>query len=467
VPELEQLLPRHLGERVAPGTAVSRVAPNGEFILYWVRTALRAHDNPALDTALVLGTRLGLPVFIYHALSERYPYASDRHHMFILEGARDLAAQLAARHIGTAFHLERRGHRGSHLRTLASRAAIVVTERMPVAPLAGWTAALRDAVQAPVWEVDTACVVPVTLTASAFDRAFMYRDATAAIRRARIGADWPDIAVTGDAFVPAVPFEPVDFATADFATLIAECDIDHAVGPVADTRGGSTAGYARWREFTESGRLDRYDRGRNDPARGDGVSRMSAYLHYGMVSPFRLARDAARHSSEGAAKWLDELLVWRELAYTFCHHRPDHASIAALPAWARATLAAHEGDARTLYDWESLARGATADAFWNEMQRSLLAHGEIHNNVRMTWGKAFAGWTPDAARALAASIDLNHRYALDGRDPSSYAGILWVLGRHDRPWAPERPVYGTVRYMSSENQARKHRVKAYLARWGG
>jgi deoxyribodipyrimidine photo-lyase len=44
---------------------------------------------------------------------------------------------------------------------------------------------------------------------------------------------------------------------------------------------------------------------------------------------------------------------------------------------------------------------------------------------------------------------------LDGRDPNSYNGIFWCLGRYDRPWSPERPVYGRVRYMSSENTARK------------
>ena len=45
-------------------------------------------------------------------------------------------------------------------------------------------------------------------------------------------------------------------------------------------------------------------------------------------------------------------------------------------------------------------------------------------------------------------IELNNTYALDGRDPNSYSGIFWCLGRYDRPWGPERPVYGKVRYMS-------------------
>jgi len=62
-------------------------------------------------------------------------------------------------------------------------------------------------------------------------------------------------------------------------------------------------------------------------------------------------------------------------------------------------------------------------------------------------------------------IELNNRYALDGRDPNSYSGIFWTLGRYDRPWAPERPVFGTVRYMSSASTARKMDVKKYIARY--
>ena len=60
--------------------------------------------------------------------------------------------------------------------------------------------------------------------------------------------------------------------------------------------------------------------------------------------------------------------------------------------------------------------------------------------------------------------ELNDRYALDGRDPNSETGIFWVLGRHDRAWGPERPIFGKVRYMSSVNTARKLPVRAYLKR---
>ena len=181
-----------------------------------------------------------------------------------------------------------------------------------------------------------------------------------------------------------------------------------------------------------------------------------------MVSPQRIAREAAEIDSAGADKYLDELLIWRELAYAFCFYRPDHGRIAALPDWAKETLADHEADPRpALHSWETLARGRTGDELWDAAQKSLLMHGELHNNVRMTWGKAVLSWTPNAKSALSAIVDLNHRYALDGRDPASYGGILWCLGQFDRPFPPEKPIHGTVRDRPSETHSERIDVKAY------
>ena len=53
----------------------------------------------------------------------------------------------------------------------------------------------------------------------------------------------------------------------------------------------------------------------------------------------------------------------------------------------------------------------------------------------------------------------------DGRDPNSYSGIFWTLGRFDRAWGPERPIFGKIRYMSSDNTARKVRVRDYVKRY--
>ncbi len=419
----------------------------GDFVVYWMRMAVRGHDNPALEVAIQAAERLGLPVFVYWAISERYPYANDRLHTFALEGVRDAARELADRGIALAAHVQREGHRGRHLESLARRAALVVTEDVPVAPFPRWTATVRAV--APVWEVDASCIVPPRLLGRGFTRAFRYRDAAEPYRVDRIGRRFAGATPTRST-LPELPFTPVDLE-GDLAALVGACAIDHGIGPVPHTRGGAQAGYARWEAFVSGGHLKRYARTRNDPTRPEGVSRMSAYLHWGHVSPFRIAEDA---DGEGARKYLDELLTWRELAWTWCRYTPDHDRVSALPQWARATLSAHEGDPRTLRSWETLARGRTGDPLWDAAQHSLLRHGELHNNVRMTWGKAFIGWTPDAATAYTAMTDLNHRYALDGRDPASYGGLIWCLGGLDRPFSPELPVIGRVRPRGTARHAK-------------
>ncbi len=90
----------------------------------------------------------------------------------------------------------------------------------------------------------------------------------------------------------------------------------------------------------------------------------------------------------------------------------------------------------------------------------------MHNYLRMLWGKKILEWSATPENALETMIELNNKYALDGRDPNSYSGIFWCLGRYDRPWGPERPIFGKVRYMSSENTARKLRVKNFIEKYG-
>ena len=92
--------------------------------------------------------------------------------------------------------------------------------------------------------------------------------------------------------------------------------------------------------------------------------------------------------------------------------------------------------------------------------------GWMHGYVRMYWAKKILEWSESPEAAMAAAIALNDRYELDGRDPNGYAGIAWaIVGKHDRAWGPERPIYGTVRYMSLASTSRKFDSRAYIARW--
>jgi deoxyribodipyrimidine photo-lyase len=189
-------------------------------------------------------------------------------------------------------------------------------------------------------------------------------------------------------------------------------------------------------------------------------------------TPDRLAQKARGKregwwgASAGAEAWLDEFITWRELGYNMSSHCADYDRYETLPDWSRATLEKHARDRRNpLYSLHQFAAAETHDPLWNAAQRQLLREGRIHNYLRMLWGKKILEWSATPRDAIAIMIELNNRYALDGRDPNSYSGIFWCLGRYDRPWGPERPIFGTVRYMSSENTRRKRHVADYLAKY--
>ena len=170
--------------------------------------------------------------------------------------------------------------------------------------------------------------------------------------------------------------------------------------------------------------------------------------------------------SEPAEAFLDQLVTWREVGYNCCAYRSDYDEYQSLPSWAKATLAKHAVDKRSyLFTLDEFAAARTHDRLWNAAQRQLITEGTIHNYLRMLWGKKILQWTAGPQEALDIMVELNNRYALDGQDPNSYSGIFWILGRYDRPWGPERPIFGTVRYMSSENTARKIRVREYIRRY--
>lgn len=441
----------------------------GEFVLLWLHHALRVADNPALAAACRAAERLSLPLLVYQGLGGHHRFNADRHHRFILEGARDLHQQLQTIGLGLHFHLPRDPRAPGPLGGLIERAALLISEEYPVPPFTRWYAAHVDGRVnrepgggTETFLLDCACVVPMQAFEQAPERAYEFRRQARPIWHKAVQWRWQPDQPVCDQFTGDAGFEPFDLdRDQHFADAIAACDIDHSLPAVADSVGGTRAGWQRWRDFSEAG-LYRYAARRNDAA-ADGVSRLSPYLHYGMISPFALAREADQARGKGPDKFLDELFVWRELAHHFCFHHADHLeTLEALPDWARQTLMAHADDPRpAIYGWEQTARGATGEALWDLAQTSLLRHGELHNNLRMTWGKALPHWTPDPETALTRLVDLNHRFALDGNDPNSYGGLLWCLGALDRPFSPEKPVLGSVRPRSLAAHARRLDMERY------
>ncbi len=437
-------------------------ANEGRYVLYWMQMAKRAEFNHALAFAIREANARRLPVVVYEGLKYYYPWASDRLHAFILEGVEEKRREFARLGVKYVFYLQKNDRSPKQtVARLAREAALLVTDDFPCFIIPRHNAAIVEKAQIPVYAVDSNGIVPL----SRFER----EEYAARTIRPKIKK------MLGEYLKPFEEEKPIvraDRLTVDcpdtevgeknISALIAECAIDHTVKPSAHYRGGTANGRARLKKFvTEI--LPGYETSRNKPEI-DGSSRLSSYLHFGFLSPLEIALAVAAADAPHGAKdaYLEELIVRRELSYNFTRFNPHYDSLRAVPEWAQATMRKHAGDKRAhLYTLEQLERAETADELWNASQREMLATGEVHNYVRMLWGKLVIGWTASYEEAFAALEHLNNKYCLDGRNPNSYAGILWCFGKHDRPWM-ERPVFGTMRYMTSRSTGRKFDSRKYI-----
>jgi deoxyribodipyrimidine photo-lyase len=462
----------------------ARASAGRDYVLYWIQSARRLERSHALDYALERAAEMDKPLVVYEGLRLDYPWASQRLHRFILEGMVENVAR--ARALGLNYwpfvETPENPARGL-LRRLVVRAALVVTDDFPCFVVPGQSAALARQVDVPVVAVDGNGVVPLVRLGAVVSAAAHLRPR---VHRAFAGA-WAQRAaksprVTAAAGRPVrAPF-PTWRPPRDLDAFLATLPLDASVPAVAATPGGRAAARQRLRAFVAK-HLEGYAETHSCPAPPQEAhsSGLSPYLHFGHISveevveavgkggavelrPERAGRREFFGDDPDANAFLDEALVWRDVGFLWQRARgADAARLAtALPAWALATLEGHSREPRShVYTAEEWENGQTHDPLWNAAQQELVATGTMHNYLRMLWGKKALEWSRSPEQAYATLVHLNNKYALDGRDPNSYSGILWCFGLFDRPW-PERKVFGMVRYMSSENTARKFRLGRYL-----
>lgn len=468
------------------------IAPEREYVLYWMTSARRATMNFALDRAVAHARALRRPLVVLEPLRAAYPWASDRLHTFVIQGMADNTRAFARRPVTYHPYLEPTPGAGRGLlKALARRACVVVTDDFPAFFLPRMLRAAAAQVDVLLEAVDGNGLIPLRATDHAYPTAYAFRRFVHP-RLAKEGAPMPAEDALRGARLPALAALPDDVverwpaATGldDPAALVAALPIDHSVAAVP-TFGGQRAALRTLTAFLDRG-FDAYERDRNDPDAA-GASGLSPYLHFGHIGTHQVVAEviargewtpamietSARGSRAGwgggsAGAFLDQLITWRELGFNACAHDAAYAEYDSLPEWALRTLDEHADDPREyLYTLDEFAGAATHDPVWNAAQRELRTTGHLHNYLRMLWGKKILEWTRSPREALAVMVELNNRYALDGRDPNSYSGIFWVLGRYDRAWGPERPVFGKIRFMSSANTLRKLDLTRYLERFGG
>ena len=438
------------------------VNAKARYVLYWMQMYKRVEYNHALVWAIRKANVLKLPIVVYEGLKYYYPWANDRLHTFILEGVEEKLIEFEKLGIRYLFYLQKDKDSPKQIvARLAGDAALVVTDDYPCFIIPEHNRRIAKKAAIAIHAVDSNGMIPM----SKFDKE---EYAAYTIR--------PKINKLLDRYLVPFPSETVEVSSvgleidcpetsvtvAAIRNLVAECDIDHTVAPSAVYRGGTANGRKRLSRFV-SDILCNYDTARSKPER-DGSSRLSSYLHFGFLSTLEIAfavRDADA-PQESIDAYLEELIVRRELSFNMTRHNAHYDSLRALPAWVQKTMREHADDKRQFtYSLDQLEAGETHDELWNAAQREMAATGEMHNYVRMLWGKNVIAWSPTYEIAFESLVHLNNKYCLDGRDPNSYAGILWCFGKHDRPWM-EREVFGQIRYMTSGSTGKKFDSKKYI-----
>ncbi len=470
------------------------VRPTGDYVLYWMIANRRTTWNFSFQRAADLAHELGKPLVVFEALRVGYPWASDRLHQFIIQGMADNRAALADQPVLYYPYLEPQAGDGRGLlAALAQASCAVISDDFPCFFLPRMIESARRQIPVRLELVDSNGLFPMYATDRVFHRAFDLRrffqkqllPHLEAVPRKNPLARRP---------LPTLESLPAElhkrWPAADVERLaehpeaLSDLPIDHDVH-VSFLRGGAQAAERRLVRFLREG-LPKYHEARNEPTQ-EVSSGLSPYLHFGHISAHDIfnrvitreswhpgmVAEKGKGSAQGwwglpecVESFLDELITWRELGYNMCSHQTNYDQYESLPDWAQRTLREHERDPRDyVYSLEQFATAGTHDELWNAAQRQLVREGRMHNYLRMLWGKKILEWTASPRDALDIMIELNNKYALDGRNPNSYSGIFWVLGRYDRAWGPERRIFGKIRYMSSENTARKVKVKPYLEQY--
>jgi len=427
----------------------------GRCVVHWMQRAQRGIDNPALDLAIRAANALRKPVVIFFAPVPLYPHANLRHYRFLNEGIPDIAAALAKRNVG--FVLRRYPDHSLLKFCDQVKPALVIGDENPLREAEHWRAKVATKLKIPFWTVDADVIVPARLLLKA--------QYAAHIIRPRLQAHLSQFLTRSKNPSARVAWkQPPGLHSLDARTDITEdWKLDRSVSPVSAWSGGTREGIRLLNEFVRK-KLSEYGTRRNHPE-SDYTSRLSPHLHFGHISPVTVALAVrnADASKEDKDAFLNQIIIWRELAVNLVRFNPDYDNFECAEPWAHRTLAKHARDTRpVIYSELELEDAETHDPLWNAAQLQMVRTGWMHNYMRMYWAKKILEWNRSPAEAYRIAVRFNDKYQLDGRDPNGYAGIAWaIVGKFDRPWF-ERPIFGQIRYMSAASTGRKFDSKRYI-----
>ena len=427
----------------------------GEFVLYWMQSSQRVEDNWALSYAIQAANSLGLPIVVYFGLTTEFPEANFRHYWFMVEGLKEVSTTLQS--LGVRF-VVKHANPPTGLMELSEKASQIIVDKGYLRINKEWYNHAAQRTQVPIVQVEDNVVVPIEETSQK-------EEYSAATLRPKLLAKLNQFLDLPPQILPKKPsldMEIDSVSLVDSERTLAALQVDRSVNKSKFFQGGTTRAKKLLELFMEHS-LGIYERKGNNPE-NNCASYLSPYLHFGQISPVYIAIQILRTKAAVSHKFLEQLIIRRELAIDFVHYNADYDSFLSLPQWAKKTLAAHAEDQRSyVYSLRELESAQTHDVYWNAAQKEMVVTGKMNGYMRMYWGKKIIEWTKNPSEAFKMALFLNNKYELDGRDPNGYAGVAWCFGKHDRPWK-EREIFGNVRFMNKKGLERKFNMDSYLKR---
>ncbi|MGC9089628.1 MAG: deoxyribodipyrimidine photo-lyase [Caldisericia bacterium] len=426
----------------------------GDYIIYWMNREQRVNDNLCIYYGLFLSKKYNKKFGILFNIFPSFLDASLRQFDFMIKGLIEIEESL--NELGIPFFVLSGSTKENILNFIKEkRVSLLITDSFPLKIIKEIKKYLKEKIDIPFYEIDAHNIIPPYLISEK-------QEFSAFTLRKKYEKVLSKYLIEPPKMDGLIKKEKIINKT-NWNNIYENLKVDKSIKPTLFFKPGEKEAFNILNDFIKN-KLNFYIRNKNNP-NIEGLSNLSPYLHFGMISPLRVTLEVNKSNSidENKRSFLEELIIRRELSENFLFYNENYDNENGIPNWARKTLEDHLSDEREyVYSLKDFEEGKTHDDLWNACQKEMVITGKMHGYMRMYWAKKILEWSKDYKEAIKIAIYLNDKYELDGRDPNGYTGILWSIGGlHDRPFK-ERKIFGKIRYMSRNGLEKKFDTKAYI-----
>eukprot|EP00186_Timspurckia_oligopyrenoides_P003136 CAMPEP_0182444954 /NCGR_PEP_ID=MMETSP1172-20130603/3244_1 /TAXON_ID=708627 /ORGANISM="Timspurckia oligopyrenoides, Strain CCMP3278" /LENGTH=4512 /DNA_ID=CAMNT_0024640631 /DNA_START=1 /DNA_END=13539 /DNA_ORIENTATION=- len=436
-----------------------RKVSSTRYVLYWCTTAPRKRNNPALQLAIGLANRAGLPLLVVNVVDlESFKTASRRHFVFLLEGIQEFQSNMNEIGAYTALCVDPPpgvlnaesgasiiGSESAEVKGFSKYAHSIVTDRLHLRYGVELQRKVAEHVSCPVIEVESKLIVPLETMADRFIDDFpefynrfldLYKDYSktytlpmlevqsssgVALNYADLGWRWEHEAKEA--------WKARDWLNHEdkISYVLTLSGIDAKVSSVSGTYRGGEGSARRLVNVFLSKKLPGYNIAQEmngEKSRSEYGSLLSPYLTNGFISASEICFELSRMEDNNSVAFIKNL-ARREQAFNFVRFTSGYDDFEkAVPEDVRQNLTKALAK-RQVYDYtdDQWENGETHDSRWNTVQRELRFRGRDIAQDRYMWCIKLIEYERDFSNAYRLALKLNDKYMVDAMDAISFKNI--------------------------------------------